>query len=90
VDRVKELSTDDWRAALTIRQMGELEKALSSGDLDRQRKVIDLKKLLRLEGASELIAYLAKKIVTRRLDEKFVRDQLIQWEMASLLLNWKK
>jgi hypothetical protein len=44
----------------------------------------------RFEETEELIAYLAAEIATRRLDEKFVRERLIRWEMASLLLGWNR
>ena len=84
---LKESSPDDLKSVLDSRQTLELEKALASGDLERQRRVIELKGLAKLEEAKELIVYLAKEISIRRLDENFVRDPLIRWEMSSLLLN---
>jgi hypothetical protein len=46
--------------------------------------------LLRFEETNELVDYLRGEMATRRLDEEFVRNRLIRWEMALLLLGWKK
>jgi DNA polymerase-1 len=87
---LKSGSPDDWKAALNQRQILELEKSLASGDLDKQRRVIELRGLLRLEETKAFIEYLRTKLVARKLDEQLVRNQLIRWEMASFLIDWKK
>jgi 5'-3' exonuclease len=87
---LKEGSPDDWKVVLDVRQIAELEKVLASGDLERQRKAIELKWLLRLEETPEFIEDLRGRIASPVLNEEFVRSQLIKWEMASFILGWKK
>ena len=87
---LKEGSEDDWKAVMHSGQREALERALVSGDLDKQYQVMDLSGLARTEGAAELIDYLKLLLVKREPCERAVRSALVRYEMSSLLLDFKK
>lgn len=89
IEVLKEAGETHWRKVLNKRQTAFLAAAFQNGDFEQQYRLIDLSSLPRTEGSAVLANQLADQMQKARVNEKALRSQLIQWEMSSLLLNWR-